>query len=92
MDLRLNFMGSFYLLCVYTQADKGDVGVMASPMSEYYSTPCKRVLQDAELQQLNFLDILWTLTDLQMAQIHPYAVPAQNEYLCSFQRVYIRLS
>lgn len=78
MDLRLNFMGSFYLLCVYTQADKGDVGVMASAKGSG--------------KMLNFSDILWTLTDLQMAQMHPYAVPAPSEYLCSFHSVYIRLS
>lgn len=52
------YVGSFYLFCVDTQADKGDVGDMGTPMS-WYSTPWERVWKDAELHQQSFLDISW---------------------------------
>lgn len=56
------YAGSFYLFCVDTRADKGDVGDMATPVS-WYSTPWERVWKDAELHQQSFLDISWFRAD-----------------------------
>lgn len=72
-------MGSFYLFCGYTRADKGDAGDMSTPMSGYSSPH----LEKDSGMMLNCANRApWISQDfLQVAQLN--AVPAPNEHLCS---------